>query len=540
MTSFSSLPPLQSLSVTATPAVLSPDVEIDIHEMIELGNAGVKKLCANWSVFCDIRGDHPMCSDENNERWKQGCVELGYIAEHAPAIPHTPHVFTWKQWFNTICSCLSDLKRTNLDAFMWYLKWMMARALPADHFLKDPQAFANAPGVYNGFFSTRNWERRCASEIGSLCWHSTPAMQTAFEPLRLILESNALDHLQASNWDREFDDLIFVDKESALWGPALGTFILQSPTQPMPAGRNAVVAHMKRYMWSGGDPDVAWKKMLVNNAHIKEGRYFEILLDTLLQHPSVDVDMIAYYEPYEGARNDELKGPRTMLTRVLQYRRGPDRLRMLTQLLDAGANPNVAFDLRYYKNYVSPKSAALFTAMANIPKTALVFSRAHIQLLLERGATYGALSREYLEDEFHDERIPGMHAFKLIMTGDFFGSSWMDPEFLELRSAVARMLFVRGARPDPKNIFEVLYKQPVRNWGVALFVAEHALANGIALADWDAADGVRIQEARRAWQELHVMRAGNQPQPLPVRRTRNRAYFDRYEDEFLWVDDALY
>lgn len=539
MTSFSSLPPLQSLSATATPAWLLPDVEIDIHEMMALGKAGIEKVCANWSVLCDMQGTHPMCSDEMNPRWKQGCVELGYVQETPPAIPHTPHVFTWRQWFNTICSCLSDLRRLNPEAFKWYVRWMRVRALPPDHFLKDPQRFAQAQGVYNGHFNVHSWQRRCASEIGSLCWHSTPAMQTSFEPLKLILAGHNEENIRISDWEKiQFDDKIFVDKESELWGAAPPPGTIQAH---FVVGRNAVVAHMKRYMWSGGDPNVAWKKMLVNNAHIKRGPYFSILLETLLQHPGVDLDMVADFVPYEGAWTDEVGGPRTMLTRVVQYRRGPGCYQMLTQLLDAGANPNVMFNLNQYRNYESPESPVLFTALANLSRRPSADANAIVQLLFKHGASYAALTREFIDTRFTNERIPGMSAFKMLMKGNFLGSTLEDTEHLQLRVDIATTLFDRGARPYANDIFAILYREKVLNWGVALFVAEHALQNGMAnVVGFSAQDGPRIREARRAYSQLHIMRDENQPRLPPVRRQNAGERSDTFESKFLWEDRSLY
>lgn len=154
MTSPGQLPPLQLLVPTGThtdPRDLPEDVQDAIHLALDLGKAGLDKVCEKWSLWCDLNANHSMCTQPNHDSWKQGCKALGWDGDRPPRDVEDREQ-TWRAFFNGICKGLWELQTIGITP----------------HY---PEGFQSAFGWFQAFLHARSnsswraWEKRCRGEI---------------------------------------------------------------------------------------------------------------------------------------------------------------------------------------------------------------------------------------------------------------------------------------------------------------------------------------------------------------------------------------
>lgn len=154
MTSPGQLPPLQLLVPTGNLTDLRDlpeDVQDAIHLALELGKAGLDKVCEKWSLWCDLNANHSMCTQPNHDSWKQGCKALGWDGDRPPRDVEDREQ-TWRAFFNGICKGLWELQTIGITP----------------HY---PEGFQSAFGWFQAFLharkvdSWRAWAKRCRGEI---------------------------------------------------------------------------------------------------------------------------------------------------------------------------------------------------------------------------------------------------------------------------------------------------------------------------------------------------------------------------------------
>ena len=154
MASPGQLPPLQLLVPTGTntdPRDLPEDVQDAIHLALELGKAGLDRVCEKWSLWCDLNANHSMCTQPNHDSWKQGCKALGWDGDRPPRDVEDREQ-TWRTFFNCICKGLWELLTIGITPH-------------------NPEDFQTAFGWFQAFLharkvdSWRGWAKRCRGEI---------------------------------------------------------------------------------------------------------------------------------------------------------------------------------------------------------------------------------------------------------------------------------------------------------------------------------------------------------------------------------------